>query len=215
MAFQRMIGQFGLDHFIITDIPGRDEHFEQSVLLRHWPVGWFEIYAQENFIRVDPVIRLCQTTTTLFDWSDAPYDRIRDPRSHQVMCRATDFGLVRGLSLPLHGLNGMESCFSVSGQDPDLLPYARPALHLTMMYTFERINQLAFQARAVQNPLTPREQEVLCWAAIGKSAAETGELMSITERTVNAHAGAAIAKLGAHSRTQAVVRAMIHRYIRV
>lgn len=214
-AFKGAIARFGLDHFIITDIPGTEQRFEQTVLLRHWPSGWFETYAGGNFVQVDPVIRRCRATTSLFDWTEAPYSPEREPHAREVMRRAADFGLARGLSLPIHGLDGLVTCFSVSGHSPELPRRIRPALHLMMMYTFERLRQIVTPAVASANPLTPREREVLCWAANGKSAAETGELMSITERTVNAHAGAAIVKLGANSRTQAVVRAMKHRYIRV
>ena len=129
------------------------------------------------------------------------------------MTRALEFGLVRGLSLPIHGLDGLETCFSVSGKEPEFTGRTRPALHLMMMYTYERIRQIVQRETAAENPLTPREREVLCWAANGKSAAETGEIMTITERTVNAHASSAMAKLEACSRTQAVVRAMQRRYI--
>lgn len=214
-AFQCVIARFGLDHFIITDIPGVNQRFEQAVVLRCWPSGWFEVYAGKNFVRTDPVIRLCRSTTALFDWTEAPYDSEREPHAREVMRCACDFGLVRGLSLPIHGLDGLETCFSVSGQSPELTQRTRPALHLMMMYAFERLCQVATHEATGANPLTQRERDVLCWAANGKSAAETAELLAITERTVNAHAGAAIAKLGASNRTQAVVRAMKHRYIRV
>lgn len=214
-AFQCAIARFGLDHFIITDIPGVDQRFERAVLLRRWPPGWFEAYAGESFVRADPVIRLCRSTTALFEWTEAPYDPEREPRALEVMRRAIEFGLVRGLSLPIHGLDGLETYFSVSGRSPELTRRTRPALHLMMMYAFERLCQVATHEAPGANPLTPREQDVLCWAANGKSAAVTAELLAITERTVNAHAGAAIAKLGASNRTQAIVRAMKHRYIRV
>lgn len=214
-AFQCAIAGFGLDHFIVTDIPGVGQRFEQAVLLRRWPLGWFETYADESFVRADPVIRLCRSTTALFEWTEARYDPEREPRARDVMRRGIEFGLVRGLSLPIHGLDGLETCFSVSGKSPELTPRTRPALHLMMVYAFECLRQIATREATGANPLTPRERDVLCWAANGKSAAETGELLAITERTVNAHAGAAITKLGASNRTQAIVRAMKHRYIRV
>jgi len=181
----------------------------------HWPPGWFEIYARKNFVRADPVIRFCRSTTSLFEWTEAPYDPSCEPHAREVMRRAVEFGLIRGLSLPIHGLDGLETCFSVSGKSPELTRRTRPALHLMMMYAFERLCQIVNREATDANPLTPRERDVLCWAANGKSAVETAELLAITERTVNAHAGAAISKLGANSRTQAVVRAMKHRYIRV
>jgi DNA-binding CsgD family transcriptional regulator len=56
--------------------------------------------------------------------------------------------------------------------------------------------------------LTPRELEVLTWAARGKSAWEIAQILRITKRTVNEHAQTATRKLNAANRTQAVVIAV-------
>lgn len=60
----------------------------------------------------------------------------------------------------------------------------------------------------VQVKLTNREIEVLRWTADGKTSAETSEILSITERTVNFHIANAMAKLNSSSKTAAVVRAV-------
>jgi DNA-binding CsgD family transcriptional regulator len=64
-------------------------------------------------------------------------------------------------------------------------------------------------------PLTPREREVLTWAAQGKSAWEMGEILHITKRTVDEHVKSAVRKLGATNRTQAVAIALRRRIIDV
>lgn len=55
--------------------------------------------------------------------------------------------------------------------------------------------------------ITPREKEVLRWAAEGKTSHETATIMSISERTVNFHINNSVEKLGATNRVQAVVKA--------
>jgi len=55
---------------------------------------------------------------------------------------------------------------------------------------------------AAPHALTLREREVLWWAAQGKSAWESGEILHITERTVDQHTQNAIHKLGAVNRTR-------------
>ena len=52
--------------------------------------------------------------------------------------------------------------------------------------------------------LSPREREVLTWAAVGKSAWEIGVLLGISKRTVEQHVATAARKLGANNRTHAV-----------
>jgi DNA-binding CsgD family transcriptional regulator len=61
--------------------------------------------------------------------------------------------------------------------------------------------------------LTPREREVLWWAAEGKSAWEIGEILHIAKRTVDEHTHNAARKLGAANRTQAVAIALRERLI--
>jgi DNA-binding CsgD family transcriptional regulator len=63
-------------------------------------------------------------------------------------------------------------------------------------------------APAEARSLTPRELEVLTWAAQGKSAWEIGVILGITKRTVDEHIHTATRKLGAANRTQAVAIAV-------
>jgi LuxR family quorum sensing-dependent transcriptional regulator len=56
--------------------------------------------------------------------------------------------------------------------------------------------------------LTPREREILTWAAAGKSAWETAIILSISQKTVVHHLDHIRRKLGAANTTQAVVVAL-------
>jgi DNA-binding CsgD family transcriptional regulator len=64
------------------------------------------------------------------------------------------------------------------------------------------------EAQAETGSLTPREIEVLMWAARGKSAWEIGVILQITKRTIDEHIHTAMRKLGASNRTQAVAIAI-------
>jgi DNA-binding CsgD family transcriptional regulator len=74
--------------------------------------------------------------------------------------------------------------------------------------------ELLEPATETTHSLTPRESEVLGWAAQGKSAQEIGEILQIAKRTVDEHTQNAIRKLGAANRTQAVAIALRERLIR-
>ncbi len=54
-------------------------------------------------------------------------------------------------------------------------------------------------------PLTPREQEILGWMAQGYANKAIARELGITEHTVKFHVNAVLDKLGAQSRTEAVV----------
>ena len=211
---QRAFALFGFENFIITGLPNERERFESKVLLRKWPLGWYELYAREDYVRADPVIRLCRRTTRPFEWVEAPYDGERERKAAEIMRRATDFGMARGFCLPIHGIEGYEACLSMSGRELDLTARTKPAIHLMAMYAFERARTiLAPLERRRADGLTPREREALTWAAAGKSAADTGQILGITERTVTAHIVSACHKLGAANKTQAVARAVQQKLI--
>ena len=205
---------YGVDHFIIAGLPNPAERFEKTVMLKHWSADWFDVYTSRQFVLDDPVVRMCRATTTPFEWSEAPFDAEREPRALELMRTAHDFGLRRGFSIPVHSLNGLEACFSVSGVRPEFDGGARAALHLIALYAFERVRRLAMP-RPRPNPLTVRETEVLTWAAAGKSHGDIAAILGVTERTVTAHMVNATDKLGASNRTHAVVRAMQARYIAI
>jgi len=61
--------------------------------------------------------------------------------------------------------------------------------------------------------LNEREVEVLTWAARGKTSAEIAKILDLTKRTVDFHIDNARAKLGAATRTEAVLKAATGRLI--
>lgn len=211
-AMGRSFALFGFETFILTGLPHPEQRIEGLVLAKKWPLEWYRRYTQKAYDRHDPVIRLCRRTVQPFEWAEAPYDPNADPRAAEVMQGAQDFGMKQGYCLPIHGLNGYEACLSMGGPHLDLSAQTKPAIHLMAMYAFECARRiLAPPARP--NPLTLRERETLRWAALGKSAADTGEILGVTERTVTAHMASACQKLSAVNKTHAVARALQHRLI--
>src|SRR5271155_1697380 len=61
--------------------------------------------------------------------------------------------------------------------------------------------------------LNDREIEVLTWVARGKTSAEIAQILGLTKRTVDFHIDNARAKLGAATRTEAVIKATTGRLI--
>ena len=56
--------------------------------------------------------------------------------------------------------------------------------------------------------LTPREAEVLLWVAQGKSNADIGVILGMSEKTVKQHLGSVFQKLGVEGRNAATLRAL-------
>jgi DNA-binding response OmpR family regulator len=62
--------------------------------------------------------------------------------------------------------------------------------------------------------LNDREAEILTWAARGKTSAQIAPMLGIAKRTIDFHLDNARVKLGARTRTEAVVKAAIGRFIK-
>jgi len=63
--------------------------------------------------------------------------------------------------------------------------------------------------------LNDREAEALTWAARGKTSAEIAKMLAMPKRTVDFHIDNARVKLGAATRTEAVIKAARGRLIKV
>ncbi|MGY4465364.1 hypothetical protein ACVWWK_001046 [Bradyrhizobium sp. LB9.1b] len=56
-ALEGAFGRFGFETIIVTGLPNPDQRFAQMVLAKRWPAEWFSLYTQNNYDRVDPVVR--------------------------------------------------------------------------------------------------------------------------------------------------------------
>jgi LuxR family transcriptional regulator, quorum-sensing system regulator BjaR1 len=212
-ALERAFCRFGFETIIVTGLPNPDQNFSQMVLAKRWPAEWFKLYTDNNFDRVDPVVRHCRRSIHPFEWAEAPYDPVRERGAAEVMRRATDFRMQRGFIVPIRGLTGYEAAVSLGGVDLDLNVRSKPALHLMAMYSFDRIRHLLHPTPAPPSRLTQREREVVAWASQGKSAWEIGEILHITQRTAEQHLANAASKLGAVNRTHTVAIAIRNNII--
>ena len=213
-AVERAFHRFGFETIIVAGLPAHSNmDFSSLVMAKRWPAEWSELYTQEHYERADPVVRHCAQTTQPFEWAEAPYDAIKEPRAAEVMHRAIDFRMSRGFITSIHGPAGFQAAVSLGGQDIDVNRRSKPALHLMSLYVFDTIGNLVAPGTEPDFRLTPRERETLCWASQGKTAYEIGGILHIGQRTVEEHLATAARKLGASNRTHAVALAIRNRII--
>lgn len=212
-AMATAFAAFGFETLIISGVPNPGLELEELVLAERWPTEWFKLYAANGYIDIDPVARLSRTARIPFEWSEAPYDAEREPAALEVMQRSADFNMIDGFVVPIRG-SGYDACVSLGGgRGLDLNARSKPAIRLMATYGFERVWRLCDPARLRLRPLTGRERETLAWASQGKSAWEIGEILGISQRTVEEHLASAARKLGAVNRVHAVAIAIRERLI--
>jgi LuxR family transcriptional regulator, quorum-sensing system regulator BjaR1 len=213
MQFEKVIGELGFHAYIMAGIPTSGQSLTELTVANGWPAEWYELYNRENLHVADPVPRHCFNTLNPFEWKDASYDRERDRRAHDVMMRARDFGLCEGFCIPIHYDDAI-GAVSIAGERPYLDAETKGALHLMGVFTHGRLRALIRQsAAACGRRLSGMEAEVLRWAARGKTAWETGQILGISERNVRWHLEEAQRKLMTNNKTATVATAIVNREI--
>jgi LuxR family quorum sensing-dependent transcriptional regulator len=184
--------------------------FNDVLLATKCPVEFVTTYSSRNYFHEDPTLKRCLSSSRPFDFNSLDYGEKDGPRVPDMMHLVEDFAISEGFIVPIHGPEGYEAAVGMLGDRINLPGGIRPGLHLLSIYAYERLSELAGNG-VDRTSLSPREREVLAWAARGKSAWEIGEILCIAKRTVDEHAQTAMRKLGAVNRTQAVAIALRQR----
>jgi LuxR family quorum-sensing system transcriptional regulator SolR len=186
----------------------------RTVMFSNYPQAWQQRYQSEQYLRIDPTVAQGLTSTRPMLWSEALFASSRplweDARAH---------GLQVGWAQPTHDLKGVASLltFARSGE-----AIGRSEFHANAqkMHWLAQAAHAALANIVAARPdgigavkLTEREVEVLRWAADGKTASESAEILAISERTVIFHIDNALRKLGAVNKTAGVLKAAMLRLI--
>jgi DNA-binding NarL/FixJ family response regulator len=92
---------------------------------------------------------------------------------------------------------------------------SRPFVASRVLDQFRELSSIDTVAENVFSPLTPREIEILDCVAQGNSNKEIARILSISDQTVKNHITSILRKLAVNDRTQAVIYALKHGWIRL
>ena len=180
-----------------------------------YPEQWVHRYFGQNYMTLDPVLAAGFVRTVPYSWDEVVMSDELGSDQKKFFMEADDFKLRDGLSVPINGYAGEFALMSLVAdgaptEASKTIKQHRHTAHLmTMYYHNHASSMLVSEAIKRFSPtLTKREKEVLTWVANGKTTWETSEILSIGETTVLTHIENAKRKLGAPSRTQAVVKAI-------
>lgn len=185
-----------------------------TIMLGNYAPAWRERYASARYLAADPTVAHALVSTRPVLWSDEVFanaaDLWEDARGH---------GLRIGWAQPVHDLKGSASLLTLARSHEAVSPLemADKAPRLAWLAQAAHEALAGLQASRPGSPasikLTEREADVLRWAGDGKTAAETAQLLGITERTVNFHINNALHRLGAINKTAGVLRAAMLRLL--
>lgn len=209
--YARTVAAFGFSSFIMTGLPRSGEDVETLIVAERWPEGWRDVYREQNCFQCDPVAVASAKCAVPFTWAEARLWYTSSAKQAQIAHTASEYGLKDGVGFPLFATGAQLGVVSLGAQDGvELTPADVGMVYLASLWCHLRITELRRPSSAPgRKHLTSRECEILKWMAQGKSAWEAGQILTVSEATVNTHLRNIRQKLGATNTTHAVAQALV------
>ena len=173
---------------------------------------WRKRYGTARHCEHDPVFKAAFRSPTLVQWSTVRAEakaRGTNKREMAVFDKASEIGMNDGVTKAWHGFSGVPIAITTAGSDPDVSMDSQMSVLRIGMSAFDGFSRIVEGYRPLPPRLTPKELNVLRWRAMGKTAWETGEILSISKNTVRAHEKRLKFKYQAATLIQVVVRALL------
>lgn len=202
--------RYGFNHGALVDLPAPGQKIDDTVVCVSWPEEWKQRYLAKNYVKRDPAVLHMMRARDPYTWQDVLECPEYTAPQRRVFDEVAEFDLKSGFIVPLFGLRSGTAMVTFAGPNTDLSTRERAELHLMAIYAHARIRALLPHRRHYASfpGLSERERECLQWASAGKTDWEIGEILSISEKTANAHIERAKRKYNVATRVQAVVLAL-------
>ncbi|UUZ50690.1 autoinducer binding domain-containing protein [Massilia sp. B-10] len=184
------------------------------LMVNNYSETWQQRYAQEKYLEVDPSVAHGLRSVLPLVWGDQLFGTAR-PFWEDAHAHGLKVGWAQS-TIDAQGAVGMLTLARSAGPLTDAeLRESSPRMRWLVQMALEGMIRMEAARRPAEPPirLTAREIEVLRWTADGKTSGEIGQIMDISERTVNFHINNSLEKLGSNNKTSAVIKAAIMRLL--
>ncbi len=177
----------------------------------------FWAYHRAGFLERDERIRHCGESLVPGSWTT---DALGLAKANPVFARVVaEQGLASGIFFPIHGTAGEVGMMALNSHHADVVRKLGDRIygvmakgHLLAHMFHEQVVRSGLLSKstdedgAITEVLNEREREILVFASKGLESREMGEMLGITERTINFHFSKILRKLSATNRIEAVAK---------
>jgi DNA-binding CsgD family transcriptional regulator len=132
---------------------------------------------------------------------------------HAIVGLLREFEMNASLYLPLSSIDGSRHIIRFDGNRHEPDRWEINELCMMAMMIFDAYDRVRYPLNDNPCGLTEREVEVMRWTATGKTSSEIGQIMQLSDHTINAYMNNAFRKLDCVNRTQLVAKALRMRVI--
>ena len=211
--FPKALAALGFPHFACCSHVDPLHPPPHAVVMHNYPAAWARHFSEARLHEIDPVLLRAERDPIPFFWDPVFSAEPLTKSQRRVLAEASGFGLAHGYTAPLHlsWLPGsLRASCSVIPESPRIDPRSYPMVDAlaTYLYAFACRRRTPWRM-ALPSDLTPRERECLTLAALGKTDWDIGHVLSLSETTVHTLVERAKRRVGAATRMQAVVLALM------
>lgn len=205
---QGVAKEFGYTYASLMRIPHPGEELLAATFVETaLPMRFIRDYDGMMMLRYCPVLPRVATSMVPQSWNLKDLDVSR-PEIKRIGDLLTQAGVTNGLLVPTNSVNGNRHLMRFDGNCEEPSQTAKNELGMIAIHAFDAYEQLCRAEMAATRKLTKRELEVIHWTSQGKTSAEIGQILSLSDHTINAYLNNAIRKLDCVNRTQLVAKSI-------
>jgi DNA-binding CsgD family transcriptional regulator len=209
-AIERTTLAFGFSHFSFISAPApEDVMLAPLVIETSMPAQFLRDFDRNQLLRGYAMLARVRESVMPQPWHLQEKGQLQDIEFPREL-RALLFShvLPMGVIVPVNAADGQRLVFWFSGNRSSLGQSEINELVMIMLQAVDTYNSIKRGDGATPHALSARELEVVRWTAQGKTSVEIGQILSLSDHTVNAYMTNAIKKLDCVNRTQLVAKAI-------
>lgn len=191
--------------------------FDEDLLITTYSKDWVSRYFEQDYKYIDPIVSVGSQSLLPLDWSEIS---VSSAELKKFFGEANELGVGRsGLTVSVRGLHGDSSLFSVnSAEDGQVWQCQKAEIVSDLTYLAHLFHNIVLEKqepdrKEERTRLTRREQDVLRWAAKGKTAWETAKILNLSDKTVSFYLSNVNVKLDVATKTQAVAKTISEKLL--
>jgi DNA-binding CsgD family transcriptional regulator len=214
-VLQRVAREFDYTHVTLMKMPQMTDLTLAPLMLESTiPVQFLRDFDRHKFLNRCPVIPRITNSLMPQCWSLTEAAKDGDSAYPQAMeALMQRFGIKSGVMFPLNSIGGDRYLLRFDGDRDRPCQTTLNAIGMITLHAFDVYDRMRRAEMAAPRTLTKRELEVIRWTSQGKTSAEIGQILTLSDHTINAYMNNAIKKLDCVNRTQLVAKAIRFKLI--
>ncbi|QHM72371.1 helix-turn-helix transcriptional regulator [Mixta intestinalis] len=213
--FDRKLKQFGNLKYAYMVLNKKNP--ADMLVISNYPKEWVDIYKENNYQQIDPVVIASFTRIAPFSW-DESITINTEVNFSKIFNLSKNYKIANGHTFILHDYYNNLALLSILmneehvneaeaivAEQEDKLQMLLIKVHEKIISLYKELENSTTSKKQISKDIfSPRENEILYWASVGKTYQEIALILGIKVSTVKFHIGNVVKKLGVMNAKHAI-----------